>query len=124
MENEELLKRLEELVEENKSLKMRNIELTKKVGELKNWTSLRDGVIIPRLEERYGHVGCMATQITNPISQIIKGLLDINKLAEINENNYERAKEIAIELVGIICRYEWISLNRAQKGWEKFKFRR
>ena len=119
MENSELLKRLEELVMDNENLKLKNIELTRKLGDSKNWTGIREGELMPRLNKRYGAVSCMHPDMLNPVSQIIRSLLNIKKLSEVDESNYEIAKEIAVNLVETICKYDWLHLQELQELWKR-----
>lgn len=119
MENKELLKRVESLVAENELLKMKNLELSKKVGELRNWTGIREGELIPRLEARYGKMQCLKTEIINPINQIVRTLLNVTKISEINDTNYDIARDIAIQLTEVICKYEWEHLKEMQKFWAR-----
>lgn len=119
METTELLKRVEQLVEENENLKLKNLELSKQVGKIENWTGIREQELIPRLEARYGNGRCMFTHIINPIGSITRELLSVNRLSEINKNNFELAKEIAISVLEVICKYDWPNLKEHQELWKK-----
>ncbi|APM39436.1 hypothetical protein [Clostridium kluyveri] len=121
MEHCDLVKKLQELTMENENLKNKNLELTKKLGEQKNWTGIREGELLPRLRKRYGYIGPCSSYFLNPISQIVRELLNIKKLSEVNETNYDIAKEISIGLMNVICEYDWPNLERLQKTWEGYK---
>ncbi|KNF09845.1 hypothetical protein CLPU_1c00100 [Gottschalkia purinilytica] len=120
MEHKELVKKLEFLVIENEELKLKNAELTKKIGEAKNWTGIREGEIIRRLQEEYGYLGPLGSDVANPISYLVRALLGVRKLTEINESNYEKAKEIAIDFTKVFCKYDWDYLSEMQKVWRSY----
>ncbi len=119
MEQCELVEKLQALTIENEDLKNKNLQLMKKLGEQKNWTGIREGELLPRLKKKFGHIGPCGSDFINPISQIVKEILDIKKLSEVNENNYDKAKEVSVKLMDIICQYDWASLKRLQKGWQE-----
>lgn len=91
----------------------------KKIRELRNWTSIREGELIPRLNKRYGEVRNMYTDLVNPISQIVRALLGVKRLSEINDTNYKQAKEISVQLIEVVCKYDWKELSTMQKCWAK-----
>jgi hypothetical protein len=119
MEQCELIEKIQTLTVENETLKNRNLELTKKLGEQKNWTGIREGELLPRLRKRYGRISSCSSNLVNPIAQIVTSLLDVNKRSEINETNYDIAKEISVDLIETICKYDWLEIKRLQKEWEE-----
>ena len=38
---------------------------------------------------------------------------------KINETNYDIAKEISVDLIETICKYDWLEIKRLQKEWEE-----
>ena len=119
---QELLEQMQAVIAENEMLKARNTELKRLVAEQKNWKGIRESEIIPRLRERYGQGECTYSTMAGCIASIVKDLVDCKKITEINETNYEEARQIAIALTETICKFEWKQLNRLQREvWSKWE---
>lgn len=123
MENCDLTRKIELLIAENETLKNKNFELSKKLGELKNWSGIREGELLPRLRKRYGYIGPCGSSFINPISQIIREILGVNKISEINETNHDKAREISIGLIDEICKYDWPKLEELKERWKRTDFK-
>ncbi|EES51330.1 hypothetical protein FDA33_17390 [Clostridium botulinum] len=121
MKDESITEKIEILISENIRLKNRNAELLKQLGITKSWTGIRESILIPKLKERYGVEGhCLYSAIATKIGDIVKENIGVAKFTEINESNYEYAKELAIALVDTFCKFEWPHLKKLKIGWNKF----
>ncbi|MDF2530869.1 MAG: hypothetical protein K0Q65_450 [Clostridia bacterium] len=120
-EERELVVKIEAIMAENEALRLKNESLKKLISEQQNWKGIRESVIVPRLRERYGQGECCFSVMSNHIAQIVKNLVDAQKMTEINETNYEEAKEIAKKITETICGFEWRQLKRLQvEEWSKW----
>lgn len=116
---QELLEKMKAVIAENEMLKAKNMELKKLIAEQQNWKGIREGEIIPRLRERYGEGNSCFSTMATYIANIVKDLVDCKKITEINETNYEEARQITIALTETICKFEWKHLSRAQSIWKE-----
>ncbi len=112
---------ISQLIMENESLKKQVHELSQNVMNQKNWSAIREGVLLPKLIKTYGHIGPCGSHIITPVFGIIKEMLDVKKTSEINASNFDVAKEIAAKIMDIICEYEWKEIARLQQCWDKYK---
>lgn len=108
---------IEELVKENERLKFENERLRRQVCQSKTWTSIREGIIMPKLKAMGAPKNCASTLATM-IAQILKEFLDINKIVEINELNYEKAKNISLDLLQVLSKYEWEQATRLREYYK------
>ncbi|WP_404988140.1 hypothetical protein [Clostridium culturomicium] len=119
--NVESVRNIEDIVAENILLKKEIIELRQHLSIQKNWTSIREGYLLPMLEKKYGNGKCVFSSILVHVANIVKEYLGISKLTEITEVNYDYAKELSISIVNTLCNYENHGLRELQKGWVKYK---
>ncbi|WP_460292444.1 hypothetical protein [Clostridium tertium] len=117
MNNENLVTQMESLLAENAMLKEENIKLRENLKIQKSWTSIRESYLIPILRERYGEGRCIQTGLITQIGNIVKEYLGVSRLTEITAVNYDYAKEIALAVVNILIKFEWIHLNKMQEFW-------
>lgn len=115
----DLVQKLEIIMAENERLKNRNNELIEKLKIQETWSGIREGIIIPKLKEKYGRGDTLFSTIASKIGELVKEYLRVNRFTEINETNYEAAKEISIALIETFCKYEWPHLRSMQKEWGK-----
>ncbi|NGT67497.1 hypothetical protein ACSW8Q_02455 [Clostridium perfringens] len=109
---------VESLIEENKQLKKENERLRNQVESSQNWTSIREGIIIPKALEM-GAPRNIASNLATMLSPIIREFLDVRGVAEINSTNYEKAKNIATDIMEVLSKYEWKNAIRLRKEYEK-----
>ncbi|MBY0756542.1 DNA replication initiation control protein YabA [Clostridium sardiniense] len=105
---------IKDVIEENAKLRIENDMLRKHVYDSKSWLSLREGIIIPELL-RGGIPKHLAGYVTTAIGNIVKEYLDVSRLVEINAINYEKAKNITLDIVQVLGKYEHeksINLNK------------
>lgn len=119
--DKELTNIMEKVLAENIKLKKENIELRESLKIQKNWTSIREGYLIPILRERYGTGDCLFSCIVTHIGNIVKEYLGVKRLSEITEVNYDFAKDISITLVNTLCNFEWSHLEKLKKVWSRSK---
>ncbi|MBY0754559.1 hypothetical protein K5V21_03720 [Clostridium sardiniense] len=102
---------IEILIKENQELKLENEVLSRQVCDSKSWTSIREGIIIPRLT-KLSIKRHLISMITTPIGQIVKEYLDLRRLSEIDETNYDEAKSIVVELLDVLENHECSKSSR------------
>ncbi|EMU52299.1 MAG: hypothetical protein E6X72_00225 [Clostridioides difficile] len=113
-----LSKQLETVLAENVRLKQENSELKEHIKIQKNWAGIREGYLLPKLKEQFGNGRCLHSTVATQIGNIVKENLGIARLAEINESNYESAKELAIALNETFCKFEWPHIKKMQSQWK------
>ncbi|WP_283696597.1 hypothetical protein [Clostridium perfringens] len=109
---------LESLIEENNQLKKENERLRSQVENSQNWTSIREGIIIPKALGM-GAVRTNASNLATMLSPIIRDFLDVSGVAEINSTNYETAKNIATDIMETLSKYEWKNAIKLRKEYEE-----
>ena len=119
-----LSKQLEYVLNENIKLKQENIELKQQIKTQKDWNGIRNGIILPRFQKKYGFSGKnLMTDVITSIGEIVKRYLGISRLSRINEANYEQAKSIAIALTDTFLSFEWEYLKKMQIYYDKMDAR-
>lgn len=117
--NKEIVEQMEKVLAENVMLKQENIQLREHLKLQKNWTSIREGYLLPMFRAKYGYGDCMYSRIIAQVGNIVKEYLGVSRFTEITEVNYEFAKEMSISLVSDICHFEWEHLRELQEKWGK-----
>ena len=114
----DLSKQMEEVLAENIRLKQENAELKEHIKIQKNWTGIREGYLLPKFKEKYGSEGrCLHSNVITQIGNIVKEYVGVSRLTEINEANYESAKEIAVALTDTFCKFDWPHMKEMQEHW-------
>lgn len=120
MEDCNLTKQLNTVLEENIRLKQENQKLRENLKMQKTWNGIKEGYLIPIFRNKYGEKhNCLYSNVLEHIRGIIKEYLGINKVSEINENNYDSAKEMAIALTNVFCEHEWEHFKEMQQKWTR-----
>lgn len=121
MEECNLTKELNTVLQENIKLKQENQQLRETLKMQKNWNSIREGYLLPIFRNKYGNDGdTLYSNVLISIREIVKNYLGVSKIYEINENNYELAKEMGLALTNAFCEHEWKHIENIKEVWNKY----
>lgn len=118
MEDCNLTKQLNTVLEENIRLKQENQSLRETLKTQKNWISIKEGILLPIFRNKYGvsrSNDYKFSYVLASIRDIIKTYLGIGRITEINESNYDSAKEMAVSIANAFCEHEWDYLKIYQE---------
>lgn len=121
MENITCKEYISRLILENENLKNQVQELSRTVMNQRNWAVIRECILLPKLTKTFGPIGPCGGHFATPIFQIVKELLGIKRTSEINDSNFDLAKEISSKLIDVICEYDWPEIKELQKQWSKYQ---
>ena len=108
------MENIQDIINENKYLRQENLRLRQTLEEVKNWPRIREVYLVPSLD-KVGVPRHMQGYIISAISSIIKEMLGIKKVTEVNGSNYELVKDMATSLVEVLTKFEY---RKDRKQWE------
>lgn len=93
------------IIKENNKLKMEVKALREQCINIRSWSSLKDGIILPRLVGM-GLDDYAAKRTSNDIAQILKEFLNINRIDQINGANFDKAEKIALGILDVLSQVD------------------